>query len=63
MSALNRGYTMVSAAVFTLVAVVQAWRAVAGFPIEIDHHLLPGAASWGVAAVAAGMAVWGWRSR
>lgn len=63
MNALSRSYTTVSAAVFTLVALIQAWRAVTGWPVEINHYVLPAAASWGIAAIAAVLAMWGWRSR
>ena len=63
MNAPSRGYTTVSAIVFTLVALVQVWRAATGFPVEINHYLLPAAASWGIAALAGVLAVWGWRTR
>jgi len=63
MNAPSRGYTTVSAAVFTVVALLQAWRAVTGWPVEINHYLLPTVASWGIAAVAIVLAIWGWRSR
>jgi hypothetical protein len=63
MSAPIRGYTTISTIVFTLVALFQVWRALAGFSVEINHNQLPVAASWGLAAVAAVLAVWGWRSR
>ena len=63
MNAFGRGYTTVSATVFTLVALVQGWRAATGFPVEINHYLLPATASWGIAAIAAVLAAWGWRSR
>ena len=63
MNASSRGYTTVSAIVFTLVALVQVWRAATGFPVETNHHLLPATASWGIAALAGVLAVWGWRTR
>lgn len=63
MNAQSRGYTTVSAAVFTVVALVQAWRAVTAWPVEINHYLLPVAASWGITAIASVLAIWGWRSR
>ena len=59
----RRGYTTVSATVFTLVALAQVWRAATGFPVEMNHHLLPAAASWGIAAIAGALAAWGWLSR
>lgn len=63
MSATHRGYATVSAVVFALVAIAQAWRAVAGLPVQIDTAQVPVAASAVVALACAALAVWGWRSR
>lgn len=57
------GYATASAVVFALLAVLQAVRAAAGIPVEIDGRFIPLAASWVVAVLAALMAAWGWRSR
>ena len=59
----SRGYPTISATVFTLVALAQAWRAASGFPVEINHYLLPAPASWAIAFLAGVLALWGWRSR
>lgn len=63
MNSPSRGYTTVSAIVFTLVSLAQAWRAASGFPVEINHYLLPAPASWAIAVLAGVLALWGWRSR
>lgn len=63
MSASHRGYIQVSALVFTLVAIAQAWRAFAGLPVQIGSMQVPVIASAVVAALCAVLAVWGWRSR
>ena len=57
------GYATASAIVFTLVALFQVWRAAVGLPVQIGGTSVPVAASWGIAAFAAVMALWGWRSR
>jgi len=62
-NASTRNYTRVSALVFTIVAVLQGWRAASGFPIVIDGWMLPVAGSWVACIVAAALAIWGWRSR
>jgi hypothetical protein len=63
MNASTRNYTRISALVFTIVAVLQGWRAASGFPIVIDGWNLPVAASWAACIVAAVLAAWGWRAR
>jgi hypothetical protein len=62
-NASTRSYTRISALVFTIVAVLQAWRAASGFPVVIDGWTLPIAASWAACIVAAALAIWGWRAR
>lgn len=59
----TRGFVTASAVVFTLVTVVQSWRALSGWPVEINHYSMPLAASWAVAAFTGLLALWGWRSR
>ena len=59
----HRPYTTVSALVFTLVAVLQAYRAFAGIPLDIGGTAIPVAASWVAALFAAALAAWGWRTR
>ncbi len=63
MTTSNRGYTTASAVVFTLATVIQLWRALSGWPVEINHYSVPVAASWGVATLTGLLALWGWRSR
>lgn len=63
MQASARNYIRVSALVFTVVALLQGWRAARGFPVAIDGWTLPVAASWVACIVAAGLAIWGWRAR
>jgi hypothetical protein len=57
------GYATASAIVFTLVALFQVYRAAVALPVQIGGTSIPVAASWGIAAFAALMAFWGWRSR
>ena len=63
MTRTHAGYATASAIVFTLVALLQAYRAAAALPVQIGGTSVPVAASWGIAAFAALMALWGWRSR
>jgi len=56
-------YATVSAAVFALVALAHAVRVATGMPLELDSASVPTAVSAGVAVLAGGLAVWGWRSR
>jgi hypothetical protein len=63
MNASTRSYTRISALVFTVVAVLQGWRAASGFPIVIDNWNLPVVASWTACIVAGALAIWGWRAR
>ena len=61
--ATQRGYVTASALVFTVVALLQAWRAAVGAPVEIAGTAVPVLFSWIAAVVAGGLAVWGWRTR
>ena len=54
-------YITVSALVFTLVALLQFWRAAAALPIQVGPWSLPVAASWIAGTLAALLALWGWR--
>jgi len=63
MTRTHAGYATASAIVFTLVALFQVYRAVAALPVQIGGTSVPVAASWGIAAFAGLMALWGWRSR
>jgi hypothetical protein len=59
----NTAYVTVSATLFTLIALVQYWRAASGLPVQVGPWSLPLAASWIAGTVAALLAFWGWRSR
>lgn len=59
----NTAYTTVSATVFTVVALVQFWRAASALPVQVGQWPLPVTASWIAGAVATLLALWGWRSR
>jgi len=61
--ATQRGYVTASALVFTIVALLQAWRAAVGAPVEIAGMAIPVMFSWVAAVVAGGLAIWGWRTR
>ena len=63
MPSTHRGYATVSAVVFMLVAIAQAWRAFAGLTVQIGALQLPVIASVFAAAACAALALWGWRSR
>ena len=59
----NTAYVTVSATVFTLIGIVQFWRAASALPVQVGQWPLPVAASWIAGTVAALLALWGWRSR
>jgi len=63
MNASTRSYTRISALVFTVVALLQGWRAASGFPVVVDGWTVPIAASWAACIAAGALAVWGWRAR
>lgn len=56
-----RSYVTVSIAVFTLVALVQVVRAIAGLPVQIGPYSVPVVASWLIAVVTGALAIWGMR--
>jgi hypothetical protein len=60
---MRNGYAAVSATVFTIVALLQFWRAAKGIPVEIGHWPLPVVASWVAGTLAAVLALWGWRTK
>lgn len=53
-------YIRVSAAVFTLVALLQALRVVRGWSLDIAGMSVPVSASIVAAVLAAALAAWGW---
>ncbi len=55
-------YSRLAGAVFTLVALLQALRALAGWPILIADTAIPLWASWVACAVAAGLASLGFNA-
>lgn len=59
----STSYITVSALVFTLVALLQFWRAAAAIVVQVGPWTLPVAASWIAGSVAALLALWGWRCR
>jgi hypothetical protein len=63
MNASGRRFHLVSVALFTALALLQGARAALGWPVQIGGFAVPVAASAVVAAVAAALAVWGWRTR
>jgi len=61
--AMSKSYITVSGAVFGVVAVVQALRAVMQLPVHVGSLEVPVWASWIAAVVAGSLAVWAFRSR
>jgi hypothetical protein len=59
----NTSYITVSASLFTLIALVQFWRAASAIPVQVGQWPLPVTASWVAGTVATLLAMWGWRSR
>jgi hypothetical protein len=59
----NQKYIVVSGALFGVIAVVQAVRALNGLPVHIGTFEVPVWASWVVAAITGGLSVWAFRSR
>jgi hypothetical protein len=54
-------YAIVSAIVFTLVALLHALRLINGWPVQIGAWGIPELASWIGLAVTAALATWGFR--
>ena len=59
----NKTYTTVTATLFSLIALVQFWRAATALPVQVGTWALPVTASWIAGTVATVLAFWGWRSR
>jgi hypothetical protein len=59
----STAYVTVSATLFTLIALVQFWRAASALPVHVGQWPLPVTASWIAGTVAAFLAIWGWRTR
>ncbi len=55
-------YVLVSGALFGVIAVVQAARALYQWPVQVSSLSIPVWASWIAALVAGGMCVWALRS-
>jgi hypothetical protein len=53
-------YIRVSAAIFTLVCVLQALRAARGWPLEIAGTSIPISTSIVAAVIAGALGAWGW---
>jgi len=59
---MSRSYCITSAIVFALVALTHVWRFVLDLPLQIGVWNVPRSLSGFAAIVAAGMAVWAFRS-
>jgi len=57
-----RRYEQVSGAFFTLVAIVQLTRVVAGWPVQVATITVPVWASVVAFLIAGSLAIWGWRT-
>ena len=57
-----RRYELVSGVIFTLMAFVQLLRTLLGWPVQIDLFSVPVWVSGVTFLIAAGMAVWAFRS-
>lgn len=56
-------YTLVSGAIFGIVAVIQAVRAINEWPVQIGPIAVPVGFSWVALVVAGGLCIWAFRSR
>lgn len=59
---MNRNYCLTSALVFSLVAILHAWRFVADVPVQIGTWNFARSLSAVAAVVAALLAIWAFRS-
>ena len=59
----SRPFTTIAALVFALVALVHAWRFVAGWEVVVAGYQVPHRASALAAVVAGGLALMVWRER
>ena len=57
----TRSYSVISALVFTVVALGHVLRGLAGWPLIIGGWSAPLAVSWLAAGIAASLAIWGYR--
>ncbi|MEO7043354.1 MAG: hypothetical protein ABI035_13915 [Gemmatimonadaceae bacterium] len=60
---MQRKYTLVSGVIFGLVALLQAFRALAQWPVQLGPISVPVWFSWLAAVVAGGLCVWAFKSR
>jgi hypothetical protein len=56
-------YTLVSGIVFAVVAIIQAFRAISDWPVQVGPIAVPVWFSWVAVLVAGGLSVWAFRSR
>ena len=56
-------YALVSGIIFGVVAVIQAWRAVNQWPVQVGPIAVPVWFSWIAVLVAGGLCVWAFSSR
>ena len=56
-------YALISGIVFGVVAVIQAWRAVNQWPVQVGPIAVPVWFSWIAVLVAGGLCVWAFSSR
>ena len=56
-------YAVVSGVVFAVVALLQALRAIAAWPVQIGPVDIPVSFSWGAVIVAGGLSIWAFRSQ
>ena len=61
-SIMQGNYTLVSGAIFAIVAVVQALRAFNQWPVQIASLDVPVWVSWAAMVVAGGLSAWAFRS-
>lgn len=60
---MRTNYVVVSGAIFGLIAILQAIRAINRWPVQVASFQVPVLASWVVAAIAAGLCLWAFRSK
>jgi hypothetical protein len=56
-------YTVVSGAIFGVMAAAQAVRALRQLPVQVGDFEIPVWLSWVAAAIAGGLCVWAFRAR
>jgi hypothetical protein len=59
---MQRSYSLFSAVVFALVALIQIVRAVNGWRLQIGDYTIPVSVSWMLAIIAIGLSFWGFRT-